>query len=149
MSMLVRIATEDDIAAMLRIRLEAKENILRSQLTYEMVSMEMRTNCQAWVALVDSQIVGFSIANRKNQSIWGLFVLSAFQGKGFGRALLIVATDWLWTIRVGFFRRRCQKIWLDTKQASQAEGFYRHMGWQRGENRPFDEVRYYLHRKQS
>lgn len=147
MSMTVRIATEDDITAMLRIRLDAKENILRTNLTYEMVSQAMRTDCQAWVALIDSQIVGFSIANRENQSIWGLFVLSSYHGQGIGRALLNVATDWLWTQRVGFFRKKCKILWLDTKQASHAEGFYQHMGWQRGEIRPNDEVRYYLYRK--
>lgn len=143
----IRLATEDDINAMLRIRLDAKENILRTKLTHEMVANAMRKDCQAWVALYHSHIVGFSIANKKNHSVWGLFVLSSYHGQGIGRALLNVASDWLWNQPVGFFRRPCQMIWLDTKQGSRAEGFYQHQGWRRGENLPFDEVRYYLYRK--
>lgn len=140
----MREASFDDIPDMLRIRLAAKENILRTTLTEKNIYDAMRTHCKAWVAEVDAKVVGFSIANKKDKSVWGLFVLSEYHGQGLGRALLEVASNWLWLQRYGLLRRPCQRIWLDTKRASRAEGFYQHMGWQRGEMRPFDEVRYWL-----
>ncbi|MBN9287785.1 MAG: hypothetical protein BGO43_10250 [Gammaproteobacteria bacterium 39-13] len=142
--MQIREANFDDIPAMLNIRLEAKENILRTILTESMVYEAMRTRCKAWVAEIGDTIVGFSIANRANKSVWGLFVLSEYHGQGIGRALLEIAANWLWQQRYGLLRRPPKKIWLETKQGSRAEGFYQHMGWQRGESRPHDEVRYWL-----
>lgn len=145
--MRIREARVDDIPDMLRVRLEAKENILRTQLTESMVRQAMQTNCKAWVAEVAEAIVGFSIANKANKSVWGLFVLSEYHGQGIGKALLEIAVTWLWQQRYGLFRVLPKKIWLDTKQGSRAEGFYQHMGWKRGEIRPYDEVRYWLTRK--
>jgi GNAT superfamily N-acetyltransferase len=57
----------------------------------------LETDCCAWIAELGDQPIGFSIANATEKTIFGIFVLPAFEGRGAGRALLQAAEDWLWS----------------------------------------------------
>lgn len=145
----IRPACEQDIPTLLKIRMASNENRLRNpkDLTEEILVRAFRNGGGVWVADVKGELVGFSWANNTNDSIWALFVHPSFQGHGVGGALLTVAVEWLWSQKKPWRRLACQKIWLDTTQKSQAEFFYQHMGWQRGELKPHGEVRYWLFKK--
>jgi len=45
----------------------------------------------AWVATDDDEVVGFSMILREKGSIYGLFVLPAYEGRGIGRRLTKIA----------------------------------------------------------
>ncbi len=140
--MYIRIAQITDVPAILHIRQNARENILRNQLTESMFEKALNNHCRAWVALVDDKIVGFSLANKKNRSIWGLFVLLAFQQQGIGKALLALAVNWL-KAQPKRWPWQNRNIWVQTEKGSRAEKFYQHLGWQPGKMYPHHEIRYW------
>jgi ribosomal protein S18 acetylase RimI-like enzyme len=43
---------------------------------------------KGWVVEEDDRVVGFSIADAPTRSIWALFVLPGYEGRGYGRRLL-------------------------------------------------------------
>ena len=51
------------------------------------------------VAEFNRQVVAFSIADRQSGSIFALFVLPEYEGKGIGSRLLNTAVEWLWQKR--------------------------------------------------
>lgn len=128
--MVIRIAELSDIAALFDIRTSVTENyqsreeIAAVGITPSSVAAMLVTDCCAWVAEVEGQLVGFSIANAAAATIFGVFVRPAFEGKGIGRALMQAAEAWLWSQGIG-------EIWLVTGNNPQlrAYGFYQHLGW--------------------
>tara|TARA_R110002110_G_scaffold400317_1_gene616631 strand:+ start:51577 stop:52107 length:531 start_codon:yes stop_codon:yes gene_type:complete len=139
----IRPATQDDINSILMLRYKATENRLRNTITYEMIASSLQKSCKAWVADDEGVVVGFSLANKKQKCLWGLFVLSSYQGKGVGEQLLQRAVSWLTCEARDYLIFKPKKIWLDTELGGRAESFYQHMGWERGEFRPDGEVRYW------
>ena len=140
----IREASAADIPATFKIRTAATENAMTeaelaaSGITPERAADLLRTDGRCWVAEAGDRIVGFCIANAKSRSIWALFVLSPYEGRGIGRRLLEAAVDWLW-------RDGAEEIWLATETNTRAEGFYEHLGWKRGEverKDGYEEVRY-------
>jgi GNAT superfamily N-acetyltransferase len=77
-----------------------------------------------WVARIDGVTVAFSYANRTDGSIWALFVHPEHEGRGLGKRLLELATDWLFAL--GFAR-----ITLETGAGTRADRFYASRGWTR------------------
>jgi GNAT superfamily N-acetyltransferase len=120
----LRIATVTDIEAMHRVRLSVQENVLRdpNRATYAHYVRYLGPDGRGWVHERDGRIVGFGIADRSSRSIWALFVLPDFQGRGIGRKLLEVTTAWLFEIGTGPVR-------LTTQAGTRAESFYRVAGW--------------------
>lgn len=145
MDYLIRQASMEDISQILTLRYQAVENQLLNEITYEMVADSLKKNCCAWVAISDEVVVGFSLADKKNKNIWGLFVLPSYQQKGIGRALLVEAVNWLSTTAKDLWFLPCRKIWLNTEIEGRAEGFYHHLGWQKGKKVSATEVRYWYH----
>ena len=136
-----REATASDMPGTSRVRTSVTENLLtRDQLaqrgiTEASVAASFLADSKGWVAEHEGQIVGFSIADRKSHSIFALFVLPAFEGRGIGSRLLDQATQWLWANGSG-------RIWLTTAQGTRAAGFYERRGWIANGRGEHGDVRY-------
>ncbi|MDB9519355.1 GNAT family N-acetyltransferase [Roseofilum reptotaenium CS-1145] len=129
-SMKIRIAQHDDIETLFEIRTsvvenyQSREEIAQLGITPESVAQMLATDSCAWVAEIDNQPIGFSIANATEKTILGLFVLPAFEGRGAGRALIQAAERWLESQGI-------EEIWLLTGNNPnfRAYGFYLHLDW--------------------
>ena len=129
--MLVRIAQPSDIETMFDIRTsvvenhQSREEIAELGITPDTVAEMLKTDCCAWIAEIDSQAVGFAIANKTEKTIFGIFVLPTFEGRGAGRQLMEAAEAWLWS------QDDADEIWLVTGNdpTLRAYGFYLHLGW--------------------
>jgi GNAT superfamily N-acetyltransferase len=126
----IRIAQRDDIEALFEIRTsvvenhQSREEVAELGITPESVAKMLETNCSAWVAEIGDRPIGFSIANATENTIFGIFVLPSFEGRGAGRALMQAAENWLWS-------KGIQEIWLVTgnNPSLRAYGFYLHLDW--------------------
>lgn len=78
---------------------------------------------KGWICEMNSQIVGFSIADLKESNIWALFVHPNFDKRGIGRKLHDLMMDW-------YFEQTSKPVWLGTAPKTRAENFYRKAGWQ-------------------
>lgn len=136
---LIREATLDDVAALERVRALVRENKLSTPIPRERLIAALEERGRGWVADHEGKVVGFSFADDKETSIWALFLLPEWEGKGIGRALLGRAVEWLWS-------RGHLRIWLTTEPGTRAESFYKHLGWQRTGVTPSGEVRFELTR---
>ena len=144
----IREATAEDIPETFKIRVATKENVLteddlwKSGITPQAVEKLLQTCCKCWVTEYDHRVVGFCTANAETKSIWALFIYPEYEGRGLGRLLMEAAVDWLWS-------KGTDQIWLTTETNTRADGFYRHLGWQRGETvyeDGIEDVRYTLKR---
>ena len=149
-TLLVRTATEADIAGMSAIRLRVTENVLSNpdRITPAMYRDYLGAAGKSWVCLVDGAIAGFSSADHNDNSIWALFVDPPHEGKGIGARLLAQATGYL-------FGLGAARISLSTTAHTRADRFYAQQGWRRGEETPLSpgptgaaraDVRFTLHR---
>jgi GNAT superfamily N-acetyltransferase len=122
--MIIREATPEDIKQMQIVRNAVKENVLSnpSVVTDEACLEYITVRGKGWVSEIDKQIVGFSIADLKDNSIWALFVDPAFEKQGIGRQLHQVMLDW-------YFSQTQKTVWLETSPNTRAETFYRKSGW--------------------
>lgn len=77
---------------------------------------------KGWVCEIDHKIVGFSIADLKDNNIWALFVQPEFANRGIGRQLHDTMLDW-------YFTQTKTNVWLGTSPNTRAETFYRKSGW--------------------
>ena len=128
-----------DIPAISEIRLAVTENVLSnpSSITPKMCEDYLDALGRGWVGVSGQLIVGFSFAALEDQSIWALFVRPGFEGRGVGKALLGLATDWL-------FENGAERIILSTAVETRADGFYLAQGWTRGEMKNDLEVQFSL-----
>src|SRR5688572_19053399 len=94
-----------------------------------------------WVAEDQNVVVAFSMADATTGSVFAVFVHPGAQGRGFGRALLRVAEDWL-------FAAGWETIQLQTDQDphTRAHRFYRALGWELAGPADHGDVRYEKHR---
>ncbi|MBN8688291.1 MAG: GNAT family N-acetyltransferase [Chitinophagales bacterium] len=85
---------------------------------------------KGWVCEIDGQIVGFAIADLKENNIWALFIAPDFEKKGIGQQLHKRMLDW-------YFSQTKATVWLGTAFNTRAENFYRKAGWtEAGTNGP-------------
>ena len=128
--MLIRVAQSADVEMMFDIRTsvienyQSREEIAELGITPESVAEMLATDCRGWIAELEEQPIGFTIANGTEANILGMFVRPGFEGKGAGRSLMQAAETWLWS--KGF-----DEIWLLTGNdpSLRAYGFYQHLGW--------------------
>ncbi|MEL6442437.1 MAG: hypothetical protein AAFQ80_24735, partial [Cyanobacteria bacterium J06621_8] len=86
--MLIRTAQPQDIETLFDIRTsvvenyQSREEIAELGITPDSVAEMLQTDCQAWVAEFDEQIIGFSIANKAQQTILGIFVCPEYEVEG-------------------------------------------------------------------
>ncbi len=137
--MYFRSATSRDIDAIFVIRFAVKENVLSNpaRVTREMCEDYLDKLGRGWVCEIDDRVAGFSYAASADHSIWALFVLPEFEGRGIGKRLLTLATDWL-------FANGATQVVLSTQANTRADRFYREQRWERGEMKDDLEVRYTL-----
>lgn len=121
--MTFREARIDDIRGIQRVRNSVKENMLSNPILVTDTDCEefMFTRGKGWVCEVENVIVGFAIADLKDQNIWALFVDPDFAGCGIGKRLHKLMLDWYFTKK--------ETVWLGTAPNTRAEEFYRRNGW--------------------
>lgn len=134
-----RQATLSDIEAMSKIRLSVKENVLSNpaRVTRQMYEDYLGPLGRGWVCEIDGKIVGFSYAAKEDSSIWALFVLPEYEGRGAGKGLLKLAVEWLFSLGN-------EEVKLGTAANTRADRFYAAQGWTRGEMKDDVEVWYSL-----
>ncbi|GGH48047.1 GNAT family N-acetyltransferase [Frigidibacter albus] len=123
----IRPATVADVAGIFRVRLSVRENHLSLAQLAEMgiteasITQMIRAAPCAWVAVEGGAVIGFSMVDLEEGSLFAAFVLPLQEGRGLGKALVLAAEEALFG--------RHPVIWLETGAASRAAGFYRRLGW--------------------
>ncbi len=122
--MIFREATITDIPQIQVVRNSVKENTLSNPnlVTDEDCKEFMFERGKGWVCEIDSKIVGFAIADLKENNIWALFLDPEFEGQGIGRQLHKIMLDW-------YFSQTKDTVWLGTAFKTRAENFYKLAGW--------------------
>jgi GNAT superfamily N-acetyltransferase len=122
--MIFREAKIKDIPEIQRVRHSVKENRLSDPaLVTDRDCVEYLTvRGKGWVCQLDEEIVGFSIADLKENNIWALFLDPDHEGKGIGKELHRLMLDW-------YFGQTRETVWLSTAPGTRAEEFYRRQGW--------------------
>ena len=114
-----RVATPGDVAALLQVRTAVQENHLSLQqlrargITPAALAEALTsgTPC-AWLAEVEAEVVGFSMVDLDDASLFALFVLPAHEGRGIGSHLLAEAERALFAVH--------PRAWLETAASSRA-----------------------------
>jgi GNAT superfamily N-acetyltransferase len=120
---MIREAGRDDMPGISHVRTSVTENLLTPEqlaargITNETVAASFEKDSKGFVALDRDRIVAFSIADRASSSIFALFVLPEYEGRGLGNRLLELAMEWLW-------RNGATTVWLTTGASTRAVRFY-------------------------
>ena len=140
-SVIFREATRSDIAALSEVRLSVRENVLSNphRITREMYERYLCEIGKGWLCEVEGEVVGFSVASLPEALLWALFVKPEHEGKGIGKRLLQLATEWLFEMGVA-------SVVLSTAVGTRADRWYERQGWRRGAVKPNGEVLYRLDR---
>ncbi len=122
--MIFREAVIDDIQQIQIVRNSVRENTLSNPaLVSNADCVEFITQRgKGWVCEIEGEIVGFSIADLKDNNIWALFLRPGYEGKGIGRRLHDLMLDW-------YFSTGKEYVWLGTAPGTRAEKFYYTAGW--------------------
>lgn len=127
MNINIRPAQLSDVEGIFTVRISVAENHLSREEMREMgitettVSNMIEEDRCAWVATDDDEVVGFSMILREKGSLYGLFVLPAYEGRGIGRRLTKIAEQELF--------KHHEVAWLETDKNSRAANFYMQLGW--------------------
>lgn len=122
--MMIREAEISDIKQIQIVRNSVTENTLSNPGLVRDEDCEefMTRRGKGWVCEIDNQIVGFAIADLKENKIWALFLDPKFEKRGIGQQLHKVMLDW-------YFAQTKETVWLATAFNTRAEQFYRKAGW--------------------
>jgi GNAT superfamily N-acetyltransferase len=121
---MIRKATRADHPRIFEVRSAVHENRL-SDSNAELVRLVANwlfDNSTFWVWEEDGAVQGFSVADPRDGSIFGLFVHPLYEGRGIGRALLPLACE---ILRASGHA----SAQLTTDPGTRAERFYRTDGW--------------------
>ena len=123
-TMMFREAAAKDIPQIQIVRNAVKENRLSDPaLVTDKDCEEYITNRgKGWVCEIENTIVGFSIADLKENNIWALFIHPDHEGKGIGKKLHQLMLGW-------YFAQTAATVWLSTAPGTRADAFYRKAGW--------------------
>ena len=141
----IRPATAHDIAGISHVRFSVRENqstpeaLAALGITPESVAASFANESRGWVAEEEGRIVAFSIADREKSTIFALFVLPEYEGRGLGTELLARAVNWLWD-------HEADVLWLTTGSGARAAHFYERAGWTRTGADATGELRFELRR---
>src|ERR1700712_2429160 len=113
--MAFREATLEDIPQIQVVRHAVKENVLSdpSVVTDVDCAIYLFKRGKGWVCEVQGKIIGFAIADLKDNSIWALFVDPRYEKNGVGKKLHGIMLDW-------YFSRGKDKVWLSTSPNTRA-----------------------------
>ncbi len=122
--MIIREAKIKDIKQIQFVRNSVKENTLSnpSLVSDEDCKEFITERGKGWVCEINNEIVGFAIADLKENNIWALFLNPNFEKKGIGQQLHKTMLNW-------YFSKTKNKVWLGTAFNTRAEQFYRKAGW--------------------
>jgi len=139
--MIFREATVEDIQQIQIVRHAVKENVLSNPalVTDEDCKEFITERGKGWVCEDNNRIVGFAIADLKEENIWALFLIPEYEGRGIGKTLHNMMLNW-------FFTQGKEKVWLGTSPRTRAVGFYRKLGWKET-GMHGDEVKFEMKRK--
>ncbi|SCY20664.1 GNAT family N-acetyltransferase [Flavobacterium caeni] len=135
--MVFREAKIQDIKQIQIVRNSVKENTLSNP---DLVSDKdceefLFERGKGWVCEIENRIVGFAIADLRENNIWALFLDPEFEGRGIGRKLQNMMLDW-------YFSNGKEQVWLGTSPNTRAEQFYAQSGWVRNGMHGSDEIRF-------
>ncbi|MFN4016770.1 MAG: GNAT family N-acetyltransferase [Reyranella sp.] len=121
---MIRKATRADRPRIFEVRLAVRENQLgaTSLDKVEATADWIFENATFWVWEEDGAVQGFSVADPRDGTIFGLFIHPDYEGRGLGQALLPRACE---DLRVAGFAEAT----LTTGPGTRAERFYRANGW--------------------
>jgi GNAT superfamily N-acetyltransferase len=141
--MIFREAELSDIKQMQVVRHLVKENTLSNPnlVPDQDVAFYISVKGKGWVCEVEGQLVGFSIVDLQESSVWALFVDPAFAEKGIGKELHTLMIDW-------YFLKKKNKLVLGTAAETRAEKFYELQGWIRAGSYANGEVKFELNYEQ-
>lgn len=122
--MVFREALIEDIEQIQGVRHSVKENVLSNPalVTDEDCKEYLTIRGKGWVCVNGNTVVGFSIADLKDNNIWALFVHPEYEHLGIGKKLHQLMLDW-------YFNQTKNTVWLGTEPNSRAEKFYKKAGW--------------------
>ncbi len=136
MKLALRLAVKADIPEMHRIRKTVHENILsdKNALSQDSYLPFLGSSGETWVGELDGKIAGFSAIDRRNASVWALFVAPQYEAQGVGKALLVKLIDRARSLGlIG--------LHLTTTTGTRAEQFYIRQGWELNGHAPNGEVK--------
>ncbi len=119
-----REAVLGDIPQIQIVRHSVNENILSDpgRVTDDDCADYLMRRGKGWVCEFNQEVVGFAIADLKENNIWALFVKPAFERRGIGRSLLRIMLNW-------YFSKTSHTVWLGTAPDTRAALFYKKAGW--------------------
>ncbi|RSZ56978.1 GNAT family N-acetyltransferase [Massilia atriviolacea] len=123
----IRPALTTDVNAMFDVRTSVRENVLTAGelfelgITPEFIAAEIERSPCAWVATVDTQVIGFSMIDLDTACLFAAFVLPEYEGLGIGTGLIKACESALFESH--------PVAWLETAKSSRAAQLYRHLGW--------------------
>ena len=122
---MIRKATRADRPRISEVRLAVRENQLSAASAgkVETTADWIFENAAFWVWEEAGAIQGFSVADPRDGTIFGLFIHPDYEGRGLARALLPLACE---DLRVAGF----SVATLSTDPGTRAERFYRLNGWE-------------------
>jgi GNAT superfamily N-acetyltransferase len=126
---MIRHGRPEDMGQITHVRISVVENHLSIEgmaavgITREGIIADMQAgHYGCWVAEEHGTIVAFSMADRRDGSIFALFTLPGKEGRGYGTRLLAEAERWL-------VDQGMKDAWLSTGRGTVAEKFYARRGW--------------------
>ena len=122
--MTFREAQIDDIKRIQIVRNSVRENILSdpARVTDKDCEDYITVRGKGWVCEIDNSVIGFAIADLKENNIWALFINPKYERMGIGKKLHHIMLEW-------YFSKTKEKVWLSTAPGTRAEMFYRKRGW--------------------
>ena len=123
----IRAALPTDVGAMFKVRTSVRENVLTAEelvelgITPEFIAAKIERSPCAWVATVNSEIVGFSLVDLDTACLFAVFVLPKYEGLGIGTGLIKACESEIF--------KSHSVAWLETAQSSRAAKLYRHLRW--------------------
>ncbi|WP_317131576.1 GNAT family N-acetyltransferase [Chryseobacterium viscerum] len=137
MNIIIREAKPEDIPQIQIVRNAVKENTLSDPglVTDKDCEEFLFQRGKGWVSEVEGQVVGFSIADLKENNIWALFVHPDFENHRIGRKLHDMMLNW-------YFEQNKDYVWLGTSPGTRAENFYRKSGWKEAGTHGKGEVKF-------
>lgn len=141
--MKIRECRPEDVETLFEIRTSVSENYMsREALATEGINSQtvaemIQTNYKAWVVEIEGKVIGFSIVYPRENSIYTLFVLPDFQGRGVGKILMEESENWLWM-------QGAEEIQLLTANNTnfRSFGFYLHLGWTPTNIQPDGQIKF-------
>ena len=124
-AMQIRNATIADFEALHRVRMSVRENQLShpGRITFNDYALMLEQRGAGWLCEEEGKEVGFAIADVVGTSIWALFVLPEWEGRGIGKKLHDTMVRWCFD----FIAMEC--LSLTTDPGTRAETFYTKAGW--------------------